>query len=261
MTDPLSLPLRRRLMVIGMGAGHPDQLTIQAIEAMNRVDVFFIPEKGSEAGDLARIRREICARYIRDPGYRLVPYVMPRRARGGDYAEGVLDWHASIADRFAALLAGELAEDQCGAFLVWGDPSLYDSTLRILARLEASGRFAFDMDVIPGISAPQALAARHKVALNAIGAPLLVTPGRRLAEGVPAEADGIVIMLDVAVALGAADPDLDLYWAANLGLPDETLVSGRLGAVIDEIGILRAELRAKNGWIFETALLRKPLRD
>ncbi len=261
MADAVSPPLRRRLLVIGIGAGHPDQLTIQAIEAMNRADIFFIPEKGAEAADLARIRREICARYIREPGYRLVPYAMPRRARTGDYAEGVGHWHDAIADRFTGFLADELPADQCGAFLIWGDPSLYDSTLRILARLEASGRFVFDMEVIPGISAPQALAARHKVALNAIGAPLLVTPGRRLADGATSEADGIVVMLDVAVALRAADPELDLYWAANLGLPDETLLSGRLGSVVDEIETLRAELRAKNGWIFETALLRRPLRE
>jgi precorrin-6A synthase len=41
--DPM---LRRKLLVIGIGAGNPDHMTIEAIEAMNRATVFFIPEKG-----------------------------------------------------------------------------------------------------------------------------------------------------------------------------------------------------------------------
>ena len=30
----------RELLVIGMGPGHPDQITVQAVQALNRVDVF-----------------------------------------------------------------------------------------------------------------------------------------------------------------------------------------------------------------------------
>lgn len=37
------------------------------------------------------------------------------------------------------------------------------------------------LQVIPGISSVQALAARHQVPLNRIGEPLTVLPGRRLA--------------------------------------------------------------------------------
>ncbi len=250
-------PLRRILRVIGIGAGDPNHLTLQAIAALKLTDVFFIPEKRAEAGDLARIRRELLARFVGDRAYRVVGYAMPRRASEGGYAEGVERWHEAIAAAFGALLADELGETECGAFLVWGDPSLYDSTLRILERLVASGRFALDIEVIPGISAPQALAARHGVALNAIGAPVLLTPGRRLVEGIAGEADGVVIMLDVREALAAADPDLELYWGANLGLPTEALVRGRLGDVIAEVERLRTELRAEQGWIFETALLRR----
>jgi precorrin-6A synthase len=47
-------------------------------------------------------------------------------------------------------------EDECGAFLVWGDPSLYDSTLRIIDQLIARGAVTFEYEVIPGISAIQA---------------------------------------------------------------------------------------------------------
>jgi precorrin-6A synthase len=36
-----------KLSVIGIGVGHPEQLTVQAIEALNRVDVFFVMDKGA----------------------------------------------------------------------------------------------------------------------------------------------------------------------------------------------------------------------
>ena len=56
--------------------------------------------------------------------------------------------------------------DEVGAFLVWGDPSLYDSTIRVIQQIIADGATAFDYEVIPGITSVQALAAQHKIALN-----------------------------------------------------------------------------------------------
>ena len=69
------------------------------------------------------------------------------------------------------MIREELADGQHGAFLVWGDPSLYDSTLRIVDQVAAMKTVAFELDVIPGITSVQALAARHKIALNRIGGP------------------------------------------------------------------------------------------
>ena len=51
---------------------------------------------------------------------------------------------------------------------MWGDPSLYDSTLRIIERIIARGRVVFEYEVIPGISSIQALVGReliHSIAL------------------------------------------------------------------------------------------------
>ena len=33
-----------------------------------------------------------------------------------------------------------MADGECGAFLVWGDPTLYDSTIRIVEMIASSGR-------------------------------------------------------------------------------------------------------------------------
>ncbi len=90
----------------------------------------------------------------------------------------------------------ELGEDQCGAFLVWGDPSLYDSTLRIVAQITSRARIAFEYEVIPGITSIQALAARHRIPLNGIGESVLITTGRKLSAGLSESIEKIVVMLD-----------------------------------------------------------------
>jgi precorrin-6A synthase len=251
--------MKRKILVIGIGAGNPDYVTIQAVDALNRVNVFFIPDKGIEKDGLARVRREICERFIRDQSYRTVAFEVPRRRPAAeDYGTAVADWHDAVEGVYQQLLMQELEEDECGAFLVWGDPTLYDSTLRILDRLQAKGGFELEYDVIPGITSVQALAARHKVALNRIGQSIAITTGRKLAEGFPNNADSVVVMLDGEGALAALDGDLDIWWGAYVGTPDEILVSGKLREVVGDIERIRRQARAQNGWIMDTYLLKQP---
>jgi len=40
--------IMKKVFVIGIGAGNPDYMTIQAINALNCVDVFFVFEKGED---------------------------------------------------------------------------------------------------------------------------------------------------------------------------------------------------------------------
>lgn len=242
----------RHIHVIGIGAGNPDYLTVQAIEALNDTQVFFAMDKGEAKSDLVALRREICARFIREPGYRFVELPDPKRSTGADYREGVTDWHNARARVWAAAIAGELGPDGVGAFLAWGDPSLYDSTLRILAAIKAELEFTFD--VIPGITAVQALTARHRIPLNEVGEPVLVTTGRRLREH--GLAGSAVVMLDGDCSFQVCPPDTRIWWGAYLGTADELLVSGTVGEVGPRIAALRAEARARHGWIMDTYLLR-----
>ena len=65
-------------------------------------------------------------------------------------------------------------------------------------------------------------------------------------------------MLDGRTAFATLpDADLDIYWGAYLGTPDEIVVAGALRAVKDEICRRRAEARARKGWIMDTYLLRR----
>ena len=249
----------RKVLIIGIGPGRPDYVTVQAINALNRVDVFFIPDKGAEKEALARLRLDICERYVTDRDYRLAVFRTPERESDvGDYKTNVRDWHARIEASYETLFAEELGDDECGAFLVWGDPTLYDSTLRIVEAIRSKGKLAFDYEVIPGISSVQVLAARHRVPLNRIGEAVHITTGRKLREEFPGNADSVVVMLDGEQSFKTIeDGGIDIYWGAYVGTPDEILLSGRLPDVAGDIEAIRAAARRDKGWIMDTYLLRK----
>jgi precorrin-6A synthase len=249
----------RNVLIIGIGAGNPDYVTVQAINALNRVDVFFIPDKGTEKEALARLRLEICGRYIKDRDYRLSAFQMPERSKDpSDYKANVRDWHSQIEEHYEKLLIEELGDGECGAFLVWGDPTLYDSTLRIIEKIRSKGSFALEYEVIPGISSVQALAAQHRIALNRIGESIHITTGRKLAEGFPDNADSVVVLLDGEQSFTKIESaGIDIYWGAYIGTEDEILVSGRLSEVASDIEAVRAKARREKGWIMDAYLLRK----
>lgn len=242
----------RRIHVIGIGAGDPDYVTAQAVTALNDTQVFFAMDKGESKDELVALRRLICERFITEPSYRFVELADPKRAQDGDYRQIVADWHAERARIWARAIETELGPDGVGAFLAWGDPSLYDSTLRILEMV--GEHVEFEYDVIPGVTAIQVLTARHRIPLNDVGEPVLITTGRRLRErGLTGSA---VVMLDADCSFRACDPRTRIWWGAYLGTPDELLVAGTVGDVGDEIVRMRAEARTRHGWIMDTYLLR-----
>jgi precorrin-6A synthase len=242
----------RRIHVIGIGAGDPDYVTAQAVAALNDTQVFFAMDKGEIKDELVALRRLICERYIREPGYRFVELPDPPRAKGGDYRHAVADWHAARARVWADAIETELEPGGVGAFLAWGDPSLYDSTLRILDRVCAHVDIVYD--VIPGVTAIQALTARHRIPLNDVGEPVLITTGRQLRDhGLSGSA---VVMLDADCSFQLCPADTKIWWGAYLGTRDELLVSGTVGDVGAKIVELRGEARTRHGWIMDTYLLR-----
>jgi precorrin-6A synthase len=253
----------RELLIIGMGPGHPDQLTVQAVQALNRADVFFRIDKGDAKSGLNAARDEILRRHVTRPGYRVVDVPEPPRDRSpsltaDDYQGAVSDWHGARAELIARAIGAELGPDGVGAFLVWGDPSVYDSMLRIVDRVRALVAIAFTCTVIPGVTSVQALAAAHRIPLNRVGEPIHITPARRLAGGLPDDLDSVVVMLDRGFTAAEFDePGLSVYWGAYLSTADEALISGPLAEVAAEITATRARLREEHGWIMDTYLIRR----
>ncbi|MFF2210988.1 precorrin-6A synthase (deacetylating) [Streptomyces antibioticus] len=251
----------RKIHVIGIGAGDPDHLTLQAVRAMRSTDVFFVLDKGEVKSDLTRLRTDMLAAHRPEGGYRVVEARDPerdRRADGAAYSPAVDDWRSARAAILGRLIAKELGEDESGAFLVWGDPSLYDSTLAVLEEVLAGGTVAFTYDVVPGVSSVSALLARHRIPLNRVARPVQITTGRRLAEGFPPGVDDVVVMLDAHQTFRRyTGDDIDIYWGAYIGTPDEILVSGPIAEAGPRIERLRAEARERKGWIMDTYLLRR----
>jgi precorrin-6A synthase len=252
----------RKVFVIGIGTGNPEHITLQAVAALNQVDAFFVMDKGEVKADLVQLRKLICERYIRDHAYRIIEIPDPvRDPAEPSYTNRVEGWHEQRAVLYERALASQLGEGECGGFLVWGDPALYDSTLRILDRVAARGSVAFEYEVLPGISAVQLLAARHRIALNRIAGAIHITTGRNLARDFAELADttaNIVVMLDGELACKQIDPSgVQIYWGAYLGSEAEILVAGQLSECLTEIEQLRRSARAKHGWIMDTYLLRR----
>jgi precorrin-6A synthase len=249
----------RTVLIIGIGAGDPEYMTVQAIKALNRVDVFFVIDKGPRKDELARLRTAICDRYIEHRSYRFVEIQDPERDRSGNhYRAAVEAWRQERMEKYESALLSELDPDATGGFLVWGDPTIYDGTLGMIHEIAARGAVELNYEVIPGISSVQALAAQHKIPLNRVGEPIHITTGRRVSKGLTPDQDNLVVMLDGDRAFRQlSDEGFDIYWGAYVGTEDQILVSGHLEDVKDELETVRADAREKHGWIMDTYILRR----
>jgi precorrin-6A synthase len=242
------------LHLIGIGTGNPDHLTLQAIKALNAADLVMIPRKGDSKADLAELRRTICAEVLTNPRTVLAEFDLPQRdAKNPDYLAGVNDWHDAIAAVWMQTIAAHPGAQDV-ALLVWGDPSLYDSTLRIAARLTVP----VEVRMVPGITSIQALTAAHAIPLNDLGAAVTITTGRQLSEGWPAGADTLVIMLDGNCTFQTLDPaGVSIWWGAYVGMKEQIILSGSLADISAQILQTRAAARAAHGWIMDIYILRR----
>lgn len=245
------------LHLIGIGTGNPDHLTTQAVAAMNGADLILLPRKGRAKSDLIDLRRDICAAVLTG-ATRIVEFDLPVRNADAAYLDAVDDWHAAIAAVWATQIAAHLPGGGRLALLVWGDPSLYDSSLRIVERMKGGG-MDVRVTVVPGITSIQALTAAHAIPLNPLAGALTITTGRLLrAHGWPEGTDTVVIMLDAGYAFEVLDPHgITIWWGAYLGMAQEALEHGPLVDVGPRIAARRAALRARHGWIMDIYLMRR----
>lgn len=239
------------LWLIGIGTGNPDHVTLQARRALREAALVLVPRKGADKSDLADLRHTILAACGSTAP--VVEFDMPVRDDSLPYATRVSRWHDEIALIWAKALDQARPEGPV-ALLVWGDPGLYDSTLRIAARLSPRPR----LRVVPGITSLQALTAAHAIPFNTVNGSVLITTGRRLCDhGWPEGADTVAVMLDGACSFQHLPPEgLHIWWGGFLGMAEEVLDVGPLAEAGPRIVAKRAEARAHHGWIMDTYLLR-----
>jgi precorrin-6A synthase len=241
------------LWLVGIGTGSPAHVTLEGMQALRDAAVILVPNKGAGKNDLAAMRHRILA----ESGTKaqVISFDYPMRDARLPYQERVMLWHDEIAARWQAALAGAQQKGPV-ALLVWGDPSLYDSTLRIAARLTPAPQ----LRVVPGITAIQALTAAHALPLNTINGAVTITTGRRLRDhGWPGGAETVVVMLDANSAFQSMPADTHIWWGAFLGMPEQILAKGRIGDIAAQIVSLRESARARHGWIMDSYLMREPL--
>ncbi|QIL79243.1 precorrin-6A synthase (deacetylating) [Diaphorobacter sp. HDW4A] len=248
------------IWLIGIGTGNPDHLTREAERAIRASDLVLLPHKEDNKAELAQVRLQLLEQ-LDVPSERVAHFDMPlRRQQGDDYDLQVDEWHNAIARRWSDCLEERLAFGGGRvALLVWGDPALYDSTLRIASRL---GLASHQVHVVPGITSMQMLCSAHGIALNDIGAPFLVTTGRQLRDhGWPDDVDTLVVMLDGQCSFEqVSEPDAVIYWGAYLGMSQQMLMSGPLAEQASRISEQRRNARQQYGWIMDIYLLRRPPR-
>jgi len=240
------------LWLIGIGTGNPAHVTLEARAALRAARLVLVPRKGEDKADLADLRHAILA--DSGSGARVVEFDMPLRDPGLPYIAGVTRWHDAIARLWSETIA-RARPDGPVALLVWGDPGLYDSTLRIAGRLKPRPR----LRVVPGITALQALTAAHAIPFNTLNGAVTVTTGRRLRDaGWPGSAETVAVMLDGECSFRRLDPaGLYIWWGAFLGMAEEVLEAGALAEAAQRIVAARAAARARHGWIMDTYLLRR----
>ena len=247
------------LYLVGIGTGNLGHVTQQAANILGRSDIILVPKKGSEKSDLADLRYQICHQLLGSKRPPIFEFDIPKRASEGEYLENVDNWHEAIAHAWKSTIdRARLTQKQTVkkvALMVWGDPSLYDSTLRIAERLDPIP----SVKVVPGITSIQALAAAHQIPINDLGASFLVTTGRRLLEeGFPKDYNKVVVMLDGNCSFNSLKGDnFYIWWGAYLGMPNQIICSGNLDDVAEIIVKERKKARDKHGWIMDTYLIKK----
>ena len=240
-----------KVRIIGIGMG-PHQVTPEAADALRDADYVIAAEK-SQTDALLAVRREIADAY----GVPVVAVPDPKRDResagDGGYVGAVAGWHAARVTAYEAVLA---ERQGTAAFLVWGDPAFYDSTIRIVEAIAERGAVEVEYDVVPGISALQLLAARHRIVLHDIAQPLHVTTVGCWRTRSTAGQTNIAVMLNRSIELDGLE-DWSIWWGGNLGRPEEELVSGRVGDVLAEVEAARERIRGTVGWVLDIYVLRR----
>lgn len=241
-----------KVTIIGIGPGHPDQITVQAVKALNAHKVILIPVKeGTTTGDT---RRLIAERHLENPAaHDLIDVPMPKVSDRpkGEYTATVGTFRDRQAKAFADAL--DAVEEGEVAILAWGCPTLFDGTIEGVRSYPG-----VELTVLPGVTSVSALAAAHGVVQTNIGQSVLITTGRQLKDGLPREHGTIADMVDAQGHVWNQDgPEWTAYWGAFVGLEHQALDHGPLEEMRERITAKRAALAEEHGWLFDIALLKQ----
>ena len=231
------------IYLVGIGTGNPKHLTLEGIETLKEMELILLPKKNSQKKDLLNIRKYICNLAINQNNTFIEEYLIPERLVNTDYFNSVSNWHKEISTNIEALINKHKKRVKKLAFLIWGDPGLYDSTLKIVDDLKIKKK----VSVISGISSIQSLASAFKINLNEVGGSVLVTTGRNLNKKMFCKDFNLLVMLDGNCSFKKfIKQKCYIWWGAYLGMKNQILIEGKLKNVCNEIICQRKKNKAIN---------------
>lgn len=215
-----------RLVGVGVGPGDPELVTVRAVRELAGADVILVPateRSGEGPGRAEQIVTGCCPQAA--GAVRRVPFSMADRQ--GVTARRQEAWETSAGIALEAFAAGASSV----VLATVGDPSVY-STFSYLAAHVTARRPEVGVEVVPGITAMQALAAASRVPL-AEGSEVLalvpVTAGMDTLERALEVADTVVAykggrqLPEVLTRLRAADRVAGTVLGTDVSLPVEQL--------------------------------------
>ena len=139
---------------------------------------------------------------------------------------------------------------------------MYDSSQRIASRVKNT-LYHTSIKLIPGLSSIQLLVSAFGIPFNEIGKPVLITTGRLLKErGWPDGTETIYVVLDGECSFTfLKDNNIYIWWAAYLGMKEQTLIKGEVPKIGKEIIKTRNTLRSDKGWILDVYKLQRQIRN
>ena len=242
-----------KIFLVGMGTGNTEHITKEGIKILKKSDLILLPKKSSKKQELLDIRKKICTSIIRNKSL-IKEYKIPERLKSSSYYKSVNTWHEKISQNIMGIISKFEKKNLNLTFLIWGDSSLYDSTLRMISKMNIN----YKLKIIPGISSIQALTSAHLISLNEIGESVLITTGRKLNDKKFIDNQRVIVLLDGKCSFKKLNVDnYYIWWGAYLGMKKQILVKGLLKDVIKKIITLRNKSQKINGWIMDTYLLKK----
>ncbi|GAB77085.1 precorrin-2 C20-methyltransferase /cobalt-factor II C20-methyltransferase [Austwickia chelonae] len=234
----------RRLIGIGVGPGDPELVTLKAVRALHDAQAILVPATEASRGGAGRAEQIVLACCPQAaPAIRRIPFSMADRS--GVTSRRREAWETSAQAALDAFADGATTV----VFATVGDPSVY-STFSYLAGHVTAARDDVHAEIVPGITAMQALAA-------SAGTPLV--EGTEVLALVPVTAGAeryreALEFADTVVAYkGGRQLPLMLHHLTETGRTDQTVLGENIG--LDREKITPAtELTENTAPYFSTAL-------
>ena len=251
------------LYLIGIGFGNAKHVTKEAANTLKNCNLILIGKKKEEKSDIADLKTHICKFFVKINSVNFQEFIIPeRQSFSKKYVNSVVEWHDQIAKTWVEIINGYTSRTKKMTLNVgvpiWGDPSLYDSSQRIALRVKNSLRNT-SIKLIPGLSSIQLLVSAFGIPFNEIGKSVLITTGRLLKEkGWPDGVETIYVVLDGECSFKFLQVNnIYVWWAAYLGMKEQTLIQGEVQKIGQDIINTRNTLRSVKGWILDIYKLQR----